>query len=246
MTTYHESGMPARDRSPRAAKVRLIVVHVNVGSETANGAVSLARFTQQQQGAYHEIVDNDQVVVTAQDNEVVAGAAGANSDGWHICLVGMPDQSAEQWADDYSQHELDIAAERVALACKRFGIPARFIDADAVKRGDAGICGHKQISDAYHKSTHWDPGPAFPWTAFLERVQRVLAPSADHGEDIDMTPEQLELHVAAALLKLLDNSEFNAKLRDQVRVAVAELFDTPADRPVARKVQGWFRNVVGK
>ena len=40
--------------------------------------------------------------------------------------------------------------------------------------GKRGITGHADVSAAFRKSDHWDPGPDFPWTRFLR-----LARSSD-------------------------------------------------------------------
>lgn len=35
----------------------------------------------------------------------------------------------------------------------------------------SGICGHDNVSDAFHQSDHDDPGPYFPWNEFIAAVQ---------------------------------------------------------------------------
>lgn len=184
-----------RYRTPRLVEVRNIVVHVNVGPERVRAADSVARYTQLadgqrdgSRGGYHEIVDDAFVVITARDNEVVNGAAGANEYGWHICLVGYADQTADEWADRYSLAELGRAALRVAAACKRFGVPARKLDGAALRNGERGVCGHVDVRDAFHNTTHYDPGPHFPWAQFMTLVRVALGEQQQpEQEDDDVT-----------------------------------------------------------
>ena len=42
--------------------------------------------------------------------------------------------------------------------------------AAGLRAGARGITGHADVSVAFRKSDHWDPGPAFPWAAFLRQV----------------------------------------------------------------------------
>jgi hypothetical protein len=145
-------------------------MHVNVGPDTHGGAVGVARFCQGQTGGYHELVDDIEYVVGAHDNQVVAGAAGANEDGFHICMIGAADQTDAQWHDGFSVATWQRAAERARAACVRFGIPFRLLSTAEVAAGASGICGHVNVSQAYHKSTHTDPGPHFPWAEFMAHV----------------------------------------------------------------------------
>lgn len=54
--------------------------------------------------------------------------------------------------------------------CKRNGIPIRKLSTSEVKAGRSGICGHNNVSDAFHQSDHDDPGPYFPWDKFIAAV----------------------------------------------------------------------------
>jgi hypothetical protein len=38
--------------------------------------------------------------------------------------------------------------------------------------GRRGITGHSEVSAAYGRTDHWDPGPGFPVDGFLDRVRR--------------------------------------------------------------------------
>jgi len=39
-----------------------------------------------------------------------------------------------------------------------------------LKAGKRGVCGHVDVTDAWHQSDHDDPGPWFPWDKFMAVV----------------------------------------------------------------------------
>jgi hypothetical protein len=47
----------------------------------------------------------------------------------------------------------------------------RWLVAGDLVAGRRGITGHSEVSAAYGKSDHWDPGPGFPVERFLDRVR---------------------------------------------------------------------------
>lgn len=158
--------------SNRTEPVEKIVEHTSEGRETEGGARSLVRYLATIVGGYHEVCDNKEAITCARDDQVVAGAAGMNARGWHVCAVGSAHQRPEGWADPYSHAELTIMANRTARACLRLGIPAVRLDVGRVaQNGYKGICGHTDVSKAYGLSTHTDPGPDFPWDTFMLSVQ---------------------------------------------------------------------------
>ncbi|WP_446924560.1 hypothetical protein, partial [Klebsiella pneumoniae] len=48
-----------------------------------------------------------------------------------------------------------------------------------LKAGKRGVCGHVDVTDAWHQSDHDDPGPWFPWDKFMAVVN---GGSGDSGE----------------------------------------------------------------
>lgn len=175
-------------RSTRREAVRVVVVHTDEGGEVEGGALALAHYLQRpaaqrrgSRGGYHETVDSRDFVVCAADFEVVNGAAGANEYGWHLCVKGYAHQTRADWDDPYSRAELSLAAARVRAACDRLGVPARKIDAAALRRNERGICGHADVTAAFGESTHTDPGSNFPWATFVALVHGPL--TAPEGDD---------------------------------------------------------------
>ena len=84
-----------------------------------------------------------------------------------IELAGFARQSPAEWRDAYSGAVLRQAARLTADVCARYGIPLRRLRAADLVAGRRGVTGHADVSAAFRKSDHWDPGPGFPWAMFL-------------------------------------------------------------------------------
>lgn len=165
----------------RSAPIRLIVLHTTESAEVSNGAESIANYFAKDatNASSHIVVDNDSEVRCVADVDTAWAAPGANSDGLQLEMVGAAGQGTSGWSDAYSRAELERAANIVASWCRLYGIPVRHLSVSQVADGSSrGICGHVDVTNAFHQSTHTDPGPAFPWADFLARVQELTAPSA--------------------------------------------------------------------
>jgi hypothetical protein len=69
-------------------------------------------------------------------------------------------------------------------------VPAIKVGPSELKAGQRGICSHKDVSDAWHQSDHWDPGTGFPWTNFMALVTGGdIAPEEDDVADNDVVGE---------------------------------------------------------
>ena len=66
---------------------------------------------------------------------------------------------------------LPRAARLVAEICLRWSIPVAKLGAHELLQGGRGITGHADVSAAWHRSDHWDPGPGFPWSEFMGMVE---------------------------------------------------------------------------
>lgn len=167
-----------RWRAEGERHVRLLVVHTMESAEKPDTAEAVAawfgglRGTPPQASA-HACVDADSIVRCVRAAHDAAAAPGANSDGYHVELAGRSGQGAAGWSDDYSTRMLVLAADLMGEAAAMFAVPVRKLNVDEVRAGVlSGICGHTDVSQAFHKSTHTDPGPTFPWDAYLADVAR--------------------------------------------------------------------------
>jgi N-acetyl-anhydromuramyl-L-alanine amidase AmpD len=157
----------------RKRAVRLVVIHSTESLEVEGGAVEVAHYFQHpsRPGSSHVVVDDKDVVQCVRDSDTAAGAAGANQDGIHIEQVGKADQTPLEWDDPYSRAVIKNCANVTAQYCMKFDIPIRRLTVKQIRAGEKGICGHADISQAYPGTGHYDPGPNYPWTEFLNEVQ---------------------------------------------------------------------------
>lgn len=163
----------------RAASIRLVVIHtMEVDENDPNVAESVARrfADPARRASAHICVDTDSEVRCVEDRDTAWAAPGANAAGLQIELAGRAGQTSGDWSDVASAAILERAAQRVAIWCAAYALPVRHLSEAELAAGAAGIVGHVDVSRVYKKSDHWDPGPAFPWAAFLARVGLIMGP----------------------------------------------------------------------
>lgn len=168
----------------RLKPVRLIVIHCTVSPEQGTGAEAVAAYFArgERRASAHRVVDNNSTVICVRDEDTAFGAAGANSDGLHLELVGLPTQSSVQWQDPYSLAEFGQAAATIREWSAEFHVPLRWLTVDQVADGKTmGLCTHADVSKAFPavSTGHWDPGPEFPKAEALRiwTPTPVIAPS---------------------------------------------------------------------
>jgi hypothetical protein len=166
--------------------VRLLVVHTSEGSEGPTSAENLCSFMtlpgdrpnldgSMFGASYHYVTDTDRVLPAVPDNVVAYAAAGANNDGIHICIPGKAAQTREQWLDAISHGYLEQLAFVMIDKATEHKIPLLRLSVKDIQVGRSGYCGHVDISNAYHKSDHTDPGAAFPWDVLAADLEEPVA-----------------------------------------------------------------------
>ena len=125
----------------------------------------------------HIGADSNSAVRYAQDDAYVYGAGGANYNGLHIELAGFSAQSQDEWLDDFGRSMLPIAADVVAAWCNTYSIPPVFLDAATLASTPRprGITTHREVTFAYNRDNHTDPGTSFPLDQFMRMVHVSLA-----------------------------------------------------------------------
>ena len=163
---------PNVTRSP-GRRVHTVVIHTMEITERDDAArISAAWFANPaSEVSAHYCVDRGVVLQCVRDEDVAWHARGGNATTIGVELAGAAAQTREQWADAYSAAVLGRAARLVAELCRRHDIPVRRVDVQGLRAGARGITGHVDVSLAFGKSDHWDPGPGFPWGGFLRRVR---------------------------------------------------------------------------
>lgn len=156
--------------------VDLIVVHTMENPEKPDSAEAVAAWFAGLRGqpplaSAHVCVDGDSLVRCVHPQHLAAAAPGANGNGFHIEHAGRAAQTAEQWADEYSSAMLRLSARHAAQIAARYAIPVVRLSATDVAEGKRGFCGHLEVSVAFKRSTHVDPGSFFPWPEYLRLVE---------------------------------------------------------------------------
>lgn len=154
--------------------IDLVVVHTAECSETAAAAENLQSWTagpNASVASWHYAVDSDSVTQSVLEKDIAWHAGPVNGFSIGIEHAGYAKQTAAEWADAYSTAMLERSAALVADICTRYGIPVRRLTAEDLARGERrGICGHVDVTRGLKSGTHWDPGPSFPFDAYLARV----------------------------------------------------------------------------
>jgi hypothetical protein len=177
--------------------VNRIVIHSTcpdvgwpLASKPGSASGTAKYFSQASSGGsahYVEGIDREEHCVA--DNQIAWHAPpNANSIGVEITSdggdtgafrVASHAYTRDQWLSPEVLPILERAAARVAELCDRLGVPKVRINATQVAAGAKGICGHADVSAAFHQSDHTDPGPAFPWDTFMALVTSAPIPEAD-------------------------------------------------------------------
>ncbi len=185
-------------RRGRIEPVRCVVIHTAEIGESLQGAEALMKVcaVNERMASWHYAVDADSVTQSVREEDTAFHAPGLSHCSVGIEHAGRAKQTADEWGDDFSQRMLELSAELTAGICKRHGIPCVRIGVEEVRNGHAGVCGHADVSKAFGKSDHWDPGPGFPWAHYMDRVMHYARQPATPLDPADeVTRPDLELKV---------------------------------------------------
>jgi hypothetical protein len=160
-------------------EVRWIVIHCMQAPKTEGRARACGLYFQDppRAGSSHVTVDNKEIIQCVLDNNIAAGAIGANTNGIHIEQPGYASETTPEWDDEYGLAGMDLAADVAAQYCLKFDIPPMHLTNEQLAAKQKGIVGHIQVSQVslpawgIKGSGHTDPGVNFPWEYFMGRVQ---------------------------------------------------------------------------
>ena len=153
--------------------IGVVVMHTMEIAERRDAAEICARWfkTPASRVSAHYCVDADSVIQCVREPNIAWHARGGNTNSIGVELAGFAGQTTRDWADPYSAAVLERAASLVADVCRRRRIPVRWLVAEDLVAGRRGLTGHSEVSEAFKKSDHWDPGDGFPVEAFVDRVR---------------------------------------------------------------------------
>ncbi len=171
-----------RAKTPRT--VTLIVIHTAECGERPGAARNVAAYfagANAPKASAHYVVDSIETVQCVRDDDVAWHAGPVNGCSIGIEHAGSAGQTVAEWADEYSTATLQHSARLVAELCYRYSIPiVRLSQVDLADGLRAGICGHVDVTRGLRYGTHWDPGPSFPWSAYLDMVRAEFAAVCAH------------------------------------------------------------------
>lgn len=182
----------------RIEPIELLVVHDMEAPQGADTAENVARWfagPTAPQASAHECIDQDSWVGCVNDWDTAWHAPGANANGIGFELAGYGRETRADWLAPLNVQMLRIAAQRLGLRCRSYGIPVRFLDAGTLAQyphgGIKGITTHWEVTKAFHQSDHTDPGTNFPMDVFLGLVNEALgvAPAPNNGDILNLDAE---------------------------------------------------------
>lgn len=154
--------IPTPNYSASRKQNRLLVLHTAQGAKTyrelgnyfSNPAV---------QGSSQVGIDDTpgQIGEYMHPDNKAWAAFAANDWGEHAELCGFAEWTRDQWLQHMGM--LNNTIQWILEECTRNGIPIRQIDANMIRNGESGVCGHADVVAAGAGGNHWDPGPNFPW-----------------------------------------------------------------------------------
>lgn len=173
----------------------VIVIHTTEGSEGPSSAEDGAAYDARRTDgtSTHFFCDSTSTVQCVRTTDTAHAAMySGNRIGIHIEICGKAGQSSSQWDDDVSQATLRQVASLCRVLLADYPWPVVHLSPSKVRGGAEGFCGHDDISEAFHESDHWDPGPNFPWGQLFDLIE----------EDI-VTPEDMEQIADTVIAKLM-------------------------------------------
>lgn len=231
----------ARNYTPASGRtITLVVIHDMEHPETPATAREVAAWfasASAPQASAHYCIDNAEIVQCVKEKDVAWHAPGANAKSIGLEHAGYANQTSAGWSDAYSEAMLRLSARLTAEICSRYAIPIQFLTAADLVLGGRGITTHAEVSKAWKRSDHTDPGPNFPMAHYLDLVRGPGQPTV-HTETFPIPVHDFEeLAVKQTMVHIgpLDKdgngwADWQPGLgRDPNIVAVVQLGPSPPD-----------------
>lgn len=161
----------------RRSPIRLWVVHDMEAPERSSTAEAVANYFKRGtvKASAHYNIDNDSIVPSVAVGDTAFHAPGANTDGIGVEHAGYARQIRAEWLDPFGNAMLDLSAKLFVDVAVPLGIPPVKLSIEQVRDGKTkGICGHWDVSKAFGRSSHWDPGHEFPYDVYISRIRALM------------------------------------------------------------------------
>lgn len=145
-----------------------VVIHDTEGGSARAIAAYFQRAPTSDTGSTHLVIDDISCYRTLGNDMIPWAAPGANTQGFHIELCGYAKWTNLIW--QHHRQELDRAAYKTALHCRKFNLPPYFVTAPGLRAGQRGVTTHAECTKAFGGS-HTDPGFGWPRWWFMRRVR---------------------------------------------------------------------------
>lgn len=159
---------------------RQIVIHSAETDIVPGLAVSLAKGwfrNPNNKTSAHAMTDPAGVVEMVPETQQAWHCGNGNSTSLGDEHTGRAAFTTAQWTTPAGLAMLRASAKEVAGQCTRHGIRARWLSLTQLAANEDGLCTHNDMRLVRGGTTHTDPGPGFPYAAFLSMVRAVLAPT---------------------------------------------------------------------
>ncbi len=162
----------------------IIVLHSTVSPCVKGGARNIGRYfaTTGNKTSAHYGVDPGEEIQYVGDH-TVAYHCGYNQGSIGIEMCEYP--SRTNMARWFTKNHRAMRARTVRLVaelCLAYEIPPYYRSAASLKRGNLGVTTHNEMSKAYKRSTHWDPG-TWPRWRFMRAVRKQITQLKNDRKD---------------------------------------------------------------
>jgi N-acetyl-anhydromuramyl-L-alanine amidase AmpD len=165
----------SRHIKPRDQVLNIIIHSMETPETDTRAEVCAGNFAAgARKASCHFCVDCDSVVQCVAEDRIAWHAPGRNRRGLGIEHAGRARQTRLQWLDSFSKRMLELSAQLTARLCIKWKLPAVFVGFEGLRLKHPGITTHAEVSKAFGKSSHYDPGAEFPMDYYLDRVKHYM------------------------------------------------------------------------
>lgn len=115
----------------------------------------------------HAMTDPGETVETCPESIIGWHCGNGNQRSRGLEVTGYASWTLAQWTTGDAWEALRLDAKRLAEGCSRANIPLRWLSLGQIRAGERGVCTHFDISQTFGGTNHTDPGPGFPYEAFM-------------------------------------------------------------------------------